>query len=226
MRQRDDYAVQDGRNHLPNVNVVAHRQYSQSAIRFGDYVAKFVLVPTAPAQKEALNREVTKEDGPHILKKWCQDYFKDNEATYDLQAQLLENLDDQPVEDTRKDWDQSQYPFKTIAKVTIPKQDTLNPRTVHFWEKNIRVDMWHGLEEHRPLGSVNRLRKGVSFSSGVKEVGSRLCLTSDLPSVVFFSRFTKPVAPGVVAKMAKRRSPLIPWTRFPPDQPNSLTSSF
>lgn len=137
LKQRDDYEVQDARNHLPNVNLVSHRQYSQSAFRFGDYVAKFALVPTSQAQKDS-QKEVSKEDGPHVLKKWLQEYYSNNEATYDLQVQLLENLEEQSVEDGRVEWDQEKYPLQTIAKVTFPKQETLNSKTIHFWENNIR----------------------------------------------------------------------------------------
>lgn len=138
LKQRDDYQVQDARNHLPNINLVSHRQYSQSALRFGDYVAKFVLVPTSQAQKDASQKHVSKDDDPHTLRNWLQTYYASNDATYDLQAQLLENLQEQPVEDSRVEWDQQEYPFQTIAKVTIPKQETWNPNTVRFWENNIR----------------------------------------------------------------------------------------
>lgn len=47
LKKRDDYALQDGRNHLPNKHVAVLRQYSQSALRHGDYIAKYVLVPSS-----------------------------------------------------------------------------------------------------------------------------------------------------------------------------------
>lgn len=51
LKKRDDYKLQDGRNHLPNKHVAVLRQYSQSAMRHGDYVAKYVLVPSSETLK-------------------------------------------------------------------------------------------------------------------------------------------------------------------------------
>lgn len=34
-----------------------------------------------------------------------------------------------------------------------------------WWDDRITVNSWHGLQEHRPLGSVNRLRRVVYAES-------------------------------------------------------------
>jgi hypothetical protein len=73
----------------------------------------------------------------------------------------LENLEDQPVEYAGKEWDAQRYPWQTVAKVIIPKQDSMIPARKTFWEDHIRLDPWHGLKSFQPLGSPNRLRRVV-----------------------------------------------------------------
>lgn len=166
LKKRDDYKVQNARNVAPNVHLIAQRQYSQSAIRYGDYVVKYRLLPTSDAQKALANKTVSESDkGTTVLKDWLQQYFAENEATYDFQVQFLENLDEQPIEDARVEWDQEKYPYVTVAKLVLPKQESFPPKRVAFWEDNNRLDVWHGLVEHKPLGSINRLRKGVYKAS-------------------------------------------------------------
>ncbi len=75
--------------------------------------------------------------------------------------QFLENVEEQPIEDVRVEWDQQKYPFVTVAKLTLPPQESFPPKRVSFWEDHNRLDVWHGLVDHKPLGSINRLRKGV-----------------------------------------------------------------
>lgn len=166
LKKRDDYKVQNARNVAPNNHLAAQRQYSQSAIRYGDYVVKYRLLPTSDAQKALANKEVGENDhGNTVLKDWLQVYFKTNEATYDFQVQFLENLQEQPIEDVRVEWDQQKYPYVTVAKLTLPAQESFPPKRVSFWEDHNRLDVWHGLVEHKPLGSINRLRKGVYKAS-------------------------------------------------------------
>ena len=64
------------------------------------------------------------------------------------------------VEDSRTEWLEEEAPFYKVATITIPEQtfDTLEQN--EFCE-NLSFTPWHALPEHRPLGSVNRLRKVI-----------------------------------------------------------------
>ena len=66
------------------------------------------------------------------------EYYRKNVGTYELRAQLCENLEEQPVEDSRYAWDAEKYPFVTIATITIPAQETCSPARLDAWG-NIRV---------------------------------------------------------------------------------------
>jgi hypothetical protein len=52
-----------------------------------------------------------------------------------------------------------------VARVVIPKQDSMIPARRMFWEDHIRLDPWHGLKSFQPLGSPNRLRRVVYLAS-------------------------------------------------------------
>lgn len=177
--KRDDTELQKARDQVPNKHLASIRQYSQSAFRFGDYVAKFSLTPNTETQNKLYNETVKPADGDDILHQWLRDFHKSHDAEYLFQVQLLENLDDQPVEYAGKEWDEEKYPWQTVATLRIPKQDSFNYERKAFWEDHLRLDPWHGLKAYQPLGSSNRLRKYVYQRSsalrrelnGRKEIG-------------------------------------------------------
>jgi hypothetical protein len=144
------------------------RQYSQTAYRFGDHVVKYSLVPSSDTQKKLYKETVKPDSHPnHILSDWLKDFYSKNDAEYLFQVQFCENLEDQPVEYAGKEWDSEKYPWQTVAKVVIPKQDSMIPARKTFWEDHIRLDPWHGLKSFQPLGSPNRLRRVVYLASAV-----------------------------------------------------------
>lgn len=65
-----------------------------------------------------------------------------------------------PVEAPTVEWPEVEAPYRTVAILLLPRQEI--PSQVH---KDVCAQMtfnvWDGLEEHRPLGGINRLRKEV-----------------------------------------------------------------
>ena len=162
LEARKDTDLQKFRDSVRNTHLESTRQYSQTAYRFGDYVAKYCLVPSSETQKK-LYEETVKPDEPHsdILSQWLKNFHAEHDASYLLQFQLCENLDDQPVEYAGKVWDPEKYPWQTVARLEIPKQNSFNYELKSFWEDHMRIDPWLGLKTLQPLGGPNRLRKVV-----------------------------------------------------------------
>ena len=50
-----------------------------------------------------------------------------NKVTYSFCAQLLQNLEEQPVEDIGYEWDAKKYPFEQIATLEFEPQDSWLP---------------------------------------------------------------------------------------------------
>ena len=145
LEARDDTELQKFRDTVRNTHLESTRQYSQTPYRFGDYVAKYCLVPSTETQRKLYEETVKPEDGADILHRWLQNFHKEHDAEYLWQFQLLENLDDQPVEYAGKVWDPEKYPWQTVAKVIIPKQNSFDYARKVFWEDRMRVDPWMGL---------------------------------------------------------------------------------
>jgi hypothetical protein len=123
---------------------------------------KYCLVPSGETQTKAYEEIVKPDSHPdHILSDWLKEFHGQHDAEYLFQVQFCENLEDQPVEYAGKIWDADKYPWQTVAKVLIPKQDCMIPARKTFWEDHIRLDPWHGLKSLQPLGSPNRLRRVV-----------------------------------------------------------------
>ncbi|KAL9084190.1 MAG: hypothetical protein Q9165_008176 [Trypethelium subeluteriae] len=161
LEKRDDTELQKARDGVRNTHLESTRQYSQTAYRFGDYVIKYCLVPSSETQRKLYEETVRPEHGSDILHRWLQNFHRQHEAEYLFQVQLLENLEDQPVEYAGKSWDTEKYPWQTVARVVFPPQESFDFERKMFWEDHIRVDPWHGLKSLQPLGSPNRLRRVV-----------------------------------------------------------------
>ncbi|HEX8624090.1 MAG TPA: hypothetical protein VF782_03320 [Allosphingosinicella sp.] len=81
---------------------------------------------------------------------------------FDFQIQVrdasqLTNLEND-IEDACKAWPD---PFVTVARITIPSQALIEQE---FCE-TLFYTPWHGLDEHRPLGGINRMRRDVYTKS-------------------------------------------------------------
>lgn len=140
-------------------------EYSQSAYRHGKYVAKYGVFPKGEKQK-ALEKTYVKDDDPiNILSQFNRDFHMNNTVTYSFCVQLLQNLSEQPIDDIGIDWDQKKYPFEEIATLEFEPQDSWLPEFRAWWDDRITVNSWHGLKEHQPLGSTNRMRRVVYAES-------------------------------------------------------------
>lgn len=160
LEARKDSTLQKGRYGVRNTHLESTRQYSQTAHRYGEYVVKYCLVPSSETQRKLYEETVKPDSDPNdILSDWLKKFHEEHDAEYLFQVQLLEDLDEQPVEYAGKAWDDEKFPWQTVAKVVIPKQDSFCFARKTFWEDHLRLDPWHGLKSFMPLGSPNRLRK-------------------------------------------------------------------
>jgi hypothetical protein len=150
---------------LPRQHMVAMPQYSQSAYRFGDYVAKFGVFPLSEEQKKLKDSQIKDTDPINIISQHLRDFHMQHKVTYSFCAQLLQNLDEQLVDDIGVEWDAQKYPFEQIATIEFEPQDSWLPEFRVWWDDRITVNSWHGLKVHQPLGSTNRMRRVVYAES-------------------------------------------------------------
>ena len=140
-------------------------EYSQSAYRHGDYVAKYGVFPLGEKQIE-LEKTIIKEDCPiNEIAKEVRNFHLVNKVQYSFCAQMLQNIEEQPVDDIGVEWDPKKYPFEHMATLEFEPQDSGLPEFRAWWDDRITVNSWHGLKEHTPLGSTNRMRRVVYAES-------------------------------------------------------------
>jgi hypothetical protein len=87
-------------------------------------------------------------------------HLQDQEARFDLLVQLQTDPVAMPVEDPTVAWDERVSPLRKVATVRIPPQRFETKERMVLGE-NLSFSPWHTLPEHRPLGGINRVRKGV-----------------------------------------------------------------
>lgn len=135
--------------------------FSVSPYKFGNLNAKFRVTPeagTCPAYTPpAQNRDV-----PNFLRSALyQQLSTDRQpACFALQIQTQDATRYMPVEDTSVQWKESDAPFQTVAHIQVPAQDFDTPEQ-NLMCDNFSFSPWHGIEAHRPIGGINRLRKAV-----------------------------------------------------------------
>ena len=88
---------------------------------------------------------------------------KQEEISFDFMVQVRDKGEtDLGIEDATKRWDEQDFPFISIAKVTIyaPQSDLDSVESEADCE-NLIFTPWHSLVSHQPLGGINRLRQDV-----------------------------------------------------------------
>ena len=63
-----------------------------------------------------------------------------------------------PIEDASVRWPEELSPWIPAARIHIPRQEFDIPAQMSF-ARNLKINPWHSLPEHRPLGNQSRARK-------------------------------------------------------------------
>ena len=131
--------------------------YSQTAIRYGDYIAKLGVVPASSALV-ALEDTKFDPETPDANREATVAYFKTNPAEFDIQIQLNTDLEAMPIEDAMAKWSEEDSQYQTVARLVLPVQNAFDPARENFVDGDLSFSPAHTLVAHRPLGSINRSR--------------------------------------------------------------------
>ena len=143
----------------PNVEPLGETYYSVTPFRYGDFVAKFSLKPTAPAMT-ALTGQIIKVEGREdAIREEVQKEMRSIDAEWEFRVQLCRDLAKQPVEDPTVEWDEAEAPFVRVGTVRVAAQDSWDPARAERIDERTRFSIWTGIAAHRPLGNVNRARR-------------------------------------------------------------------
>ncbi|MEB0045298.1 MULTISPECIES: catalase family protein [unclassified Pseudomonas] len=135
--------------------------FSVSPYKFGTANAKFRVAPD-PQRCPPYTLPKQNQDLPNFLRSALNQQLSIDRvpACFVLQIQRQDPQKYMPIEDTSIEWLERDAPFETVATITLPAQDFDTP-ALNLSCDNQSFNPWFGLEEHRPIGGINRLRKAV-----------------------------------------------------------------
>ena len=173
----------------PNTHPLGQRYWSQTPFRFGDYVAKFSLVPVSDNLTALSDTTVDASGRPDALREEVDDTLRnlDAPARWELKVQLLRDRDAQPIEDATVEWDEETSPFETVATVEAKAQPGWTETRAAHVDDGMVFAPWNGIAAHEPLGSINRARlrtydNSARFRERVNGCPVRHPTSADLPA--------------------------------------------
>jgi hypothetical protein len=148
-------------------NPLGVQYFSAAPFLFGpDRVMKFSAMPCTEVPPVHSPSNPRPEN---YLREALIETMGQNEALhFDFMVQVRNDGEDLGIEDATSKWDEREYPFIKVAKITITR-----PQAEIDFEENkahcekLAFTPWHSLVEHQPIGSINRLRKSVYQASAM-----------------------------------------------------------
>ena len=145
----------------PATHILGETYFSQLPQRFGDFIAKFQVAPLSDNLKALEDQTVALGQSDTILRDEVVKFFEMQSATWEVRAQLCTDLDDTPIDKPSKAWDEKISPFLGIARISAPQQLAWSDTRERDLGDTLGFSPWHGIETHRPLGAMMRIRKSV-----------------------------------------------------------------
>jgi hypothetical protein len=149
----------------PNNHLLGETFYSSAPLRYGDYVAKVAYTPLSDSVKALVNVPVPADAGRDAHRDMVVQFFDSNKAEYELSVQLCTDPVAMPIENASVEWSETASPYRGVAKITFDIQDADSPARRAYGDDVLSFNSWRTLKAHRPLGSINRLKKKVYEAS-------------------------------------------------------------
>lgn len=152
----------------PPPSPLDNRYFSAAPFLFGDdRVMKFSATPVTPDTAG----DIDVADGQYLRTALRRRLSTPGASTvtFTFQVQVRTAADlaehiETDIEDASVEWDPQTYPFTDVATIAIPPQAFETDEQTAACEA-LTFSPWHGLEAHRPLGGINRLRRAVYEAS-------------------------------------------------------------
>ena len=128
--------------------------YSMTPYLLEDQACKFSCRPMGePSQ-------FVSRSGTNFLRDNLVASLGSRDAAFEFCVQLRKDAPSMPIEDPTIAWSEHLSPFIPVAHLLINRQVFDTPEQVAFGEA-LSFTPWHGLDAHRPLGGINRVRRVV-----------------------------------------------------------------
>lgn len=148
----------------PNRHVLGQTFYTAAPIRFGEYVAKLRIAPSSRSVIDLIPDEISRS-GENALTDAVVAFFASNSAEYEVSAQLCTDTSEMPIEDAKVEWPEAKSRYVPVATISYPQQTAYSKALQNFGDDVLTFNSWRAIEEHRPLGGINRLKLKVYEAS-------------------------------------------------------------
>lgn len=135
-------------------NPLSIQYFSCTPYALGDKAVKYYLKPNLE------DEDLPKDPDFSYLRHAMIKTLNHRDVEFDFMVQLQKNPKSMPVEDPRILWKESESPFISVAKIVIPKQKFDNSAQDEYGRR-LSFNPWRTLDEHRPLGGINRARRVI-----------------------------------------------------------------
>lgn len=138
-------------------NPLSIQYWSTTPYKLGSHIIKFSV---RPQQEDVANEE--KSTSENYLREALVKYLTEEQkqAKFDFLVQLYVNEETTPIEDSMKEWKESNSPFIKVATITIGSQKFDFEERKRL-DEGLSFSPWHTLPEHEPVGSMNLARKKI-----------------------------------------------------------------
>lgn len=149
----------------PMTHVLGETFYSQTPYLYGENVAKFSIAPVSAELAALAGATVALDGRADAHRDEVNAFFRSHGGVWELRVQLLTDPDRMPIEDASTPWPEEESPYVTVARIHAEPQQGWSPAKSARMDDGLSFSPWHGLAAHRPLGSVNRVRRANYESS-------------------------------------------------------------
>jgi len=141
----------------PMTNPLGDVFYSQTAFRYGDFVAKISVAPVSANLVALADKPEDVKGKPDGFRDIVVDEIARNGGEWQVRVQLRTDKT-MSIEDSSKPWSQDESPFLPVASIKVSPQNAYSKAHAEA-DDGLSFSIWHGVTAHQPLGSLNRCRK-------------------------------------------------------------------
>ena len=156
----------------PETNILGETFFSQVPYLYGPHMAKWSVAPVSPELTALAGAQVDLDDKPDGLRAAVVEHFARHGAEWELRVQLCTSIETMQIEDATVVWPQDQSPFVPVARIVVAPQIAWDDARSAQMDDGLAFSPWHGLAAHRPLGSINRVRR-LAYASSAGARSSR-----------------------------------------------------
>ncbi|MCS3472995.1 hypothetical protein M2401_006763 [Pseudomonas sp. JUb42] len=143
----------------PQTHILGESFSTVVPILYGPYYAKLAMVPVSASLTALTGLHVDFADNPDGLRAAVTEYFIQHSGSWELRIQLATDIEKMPIEDASVQWSEELSPYVTVARIDVDAQPAWDDEKVRAIDDAMAFSPWHGLQAHRPLGGVMRVRK-------------------------------------------------------------------